>query len=88
MLELVRGEMRYEKSHPIRAARPTVDLDASLVTQQTRRQVEAVLNDLPAKDREILCMLFLQDSDKADVSRRFGFTTLSPCLVASRQSQF
>ena len=73
MLELVRGEMRYEIADPeFEPPDLTVDLDASLVTQQTRRQVEAVLNDLPAKDREILRMLFLQDSDMADVSRRFG----------------
>src|SRR6478672_7051216 len=49
MLELVRGEMRYESSDPeFEPPDQTVDLDASLVTQQTRRQVEAVLNDLPA----------------------------------------
>src|ERR1700756_1941380 len=41
MLELVRREMRYERSDAeFEPADETVDLDASLVTQQTRRQVE------------------------------------------------
>jgi RNA polymerase sigma-70 factor (ECF subfamily) len=75
MLELVRRDMRHERLEAgFEPPDETVDLDASLVTQQTRRQVETVLNELPAKDREILRMLFLQDSDLADVSSRFGVT--------------
>jgi RNA polymerase sigma-70 factor, ECF subfamily len=75
LLELIRKEMRHQKSGAkFEPPDGTVDLDAPLVTQQTRRHVENVLNELPAKDREILSMLFLQDCDKGDVCRRFGVT--------------
>src|SRR5882724_4964567 len=48
MLELVRGEMRHERSAAdFEPLDETVDLDAPLVTQQRRRQVETVLNELP-----------------------------------------
>ena len=36
--------------------------------------METVLDELPAKDSEILRMLFLQDRDKADLCRRFSVT--------------
>ncbi len=73
--ELVRGEMRHESSEAeFEPPDETVDLDAALITQQTRRQVQTVLDELPAKDSEILRMLFLQDRDKADICGRFGVT--------------
>ena len=73
--ELVRGEMRHERSEAeFEPPDETVDLDAALITQQTRRQVQTVLDELPAKDSEILRMLFLQDRDKADICGRFGVT--------------
>jgi len=75
MRELVRGEMRHESSEAeFEPPDETVDLDAALITQQTRRQVQTVLDELPAKDSEILRMLFLQDRDKADICGRFGVT--------------
>ena len=73
MLELVRGETRHERSEAdFDPFDETVDLDRPLITQQTRRQVETVLDELSAKDGEILRMLFLQDLDKADLCRRFS----------------
>ena len=39
-----------------------------------RYTIETVLDELSAKDSEILRMLFLQDCDKADLCRRFGVT--------------
>src|SRR6266566_1787361 len=75
MIELVRGEMLHQKSGAdLEPIDETVDLDAPLITQQTRRQVETVLDELPPKDSEILRMLFLQDRDKADICGRFGVT--------------
>jgi len=75
MRELVRGEMRQERSEAeFEPPDETVDLDEALITQQTRRQVQTVLDELPAKDSEILRMLFVQDRDKADICGRFGVT--------------
>src|SRR5207244_142743 len=62
MLELVREEMRHERSEAdFEPPDKTVDPDGTLIKQQIRRQVETVLDELSAKDSEILRMLFLQD---------------------------
>src|SRR5262249_26485292 len=71
-MELIRGEARHEHSESeFEAADDTVDLDASLVNQQRRRQVDSVLRELPEKDRELLRMFFLEERDKAELCRRF-----------------
>jgi len=49
-----------------------VDLDASLITEQRKRMVERTLDSLPTKDREILRMVFLEEADRQEVSRRLG----------------
>jgi DNA-directed RNA polymerase specialized sigma24 family protein len=49
-MELLRGETRHEKSESeVEVADDTVDLDAPLVNQQRRRQVDIVLQELPEK---------------------------------------
>jgi RNA polymerase sigma-70 factor, ECF subfamily len=50
----------------------SVDLLAALVTQQTRRQVRAILLLLPEKDRRLLRSVFLEEKDKDEVCRDFG----------------
>ena len=49
-----------------------VDLDASLITDQRKRAVGRILDSLPAKDRDILRMVFLEEADRQEVSRRLG----------------
>jgi RNA polymerase sigma-70 factor (ECF subfamily) len=49
-----------------------VDLDASLITEQRKRAVARILDSLPAKDREVLRMVFLEEADRQEVSRRMG----------------
>jgi RNA polymerase sigma-70 factor (ECF subfamily) len=49
-----------------------VDLDASLITEQRKRVVGRILDSLPAKDREVLRMVFLEEADRTEVSRRLG----------------
>jgi RNA polymerase sigma factor (sigma-70 family) len=49
-----------------------VDLDASLITEQRKRAVARILDALPAKDREVLRMVFLEEADRQEVSRRLG----------------
>jgi RNA polymerase sigma-70 factor (ECF subfamily) len=72
MMELLRGERRHEGSaSEFEPADDRVDLDAALVNQQRRRQVERILKELPKKDRELLRMLFLEERDKSEICRRF-----------------
>jgi RNA polymerase sigma-70 factor (ECF subfamily) len=75
MRELIRRETRHERLEDgFETPDKTAHADDAMVTQQTRLQVQTVLDELPAKDREILRMLFLQDRTGRDVCRRFGIT--------------
>jgi len=72
-MELVRGEMRHEKSESeLEAADDNIDLDAPLVNQQRQRQVDTVLKELSQKDRELLRMFFIEERDKAELCSRFA----------------
>lgn len=72
MMELVRGERRHESSaYEFEPADERVDFDAPLVTEQRRRQVERLLEELPERDRELLRMYFLEERDKDEICKRF-----------------
>jgi RNA polymerase sigma-70 factor (ECF subfamily) len=71
-MELIRGETRHEQSESeFEAIDHRVDLEAPLVTEQTRRQVGRILEELPGKDRDLLRMYYLEEWDKADLCKRF-----------------
>jgi RNA polymerase sigma-70 factor (ECF subfamily) len=71
MMELLRGEMRHEGfSSEFEPADDRVDLEALLVNQQRRRQVDRILEELPQKDRELLRMFFLEERDKNEICER------------------
>jgi RNA polymerase sigma-70 factor (ECF subfamily) len=63
-----------------------VDLDGMLITQQTKRLVADVLESLPARDRDLLKALFLEEKDKDEVCRRFGLDRdyLRVCLLRAK----
>lgn len=66
---------QHGDSSPTNAAEPTdptVDLLATLVSQQTRVQVRQILSQLPEKDRRLLRSLFFEEKDKDEVCRDFG----------------
>jgi RNA polymerase sigma-70 factor (ECF subfamily) len=72
MMELLRGEMRHKSSaYEFEPADDRVDLGAPLVTEQRRRQVDSILEELPLKDRELLRMYFLEERDKGEICKRF-----------------
>jgi len=50
---------------------PTVDLDAELVTADSKREIERIFAELPEKDRRILQAIYLDEIDKAEVCRLF-----------------
>lgn len=52
-------------------ADPTVDLDASLVNADSKRDIEQVFAQLPEKERTILQAIYLDEIDKAEVCRQF-----------------
>jgi RNA polymerase sigma-70 factor (ECF subfamily) len=54
------------------AADTRMDTESEFVTQETRKQVAAVLNSLPAKERDLLRMVFLEERDKDEVCREMG----------------
>jgi len=71
MMELVRTEMRHHNAaSPLEQADDRVDLEAPLVTQQRRRQVDSLLEELPERDRALLRMLFLEERDKNEICKR------------------
>jgi RNA polymerase sigma-70 factor (ECF subfamily) len=71
MKELLRWEMRHEGSaSEFEPADDRVDLEARLVNQQRRRQVDRILAELPEKDRELLRMFFLEECDKSEICKR------------------
>jgi RNA polymerase sigma-70 factor (ECF subfamily) len=71
LMEMVRAEQRHDRLEPENdPADETVDLDAPLVNLQRQKQVETVLEELSAKDRDLLRMFFLEERDKSEICKR------------------
>jgi RNA polymerase sigma-70 factor (ECF subfamily) len=49
-----------------------VDLERSLITQETKRQVKQILDELGQGDRDLLRAVFLEEGDKDEICRKFG----------------
>jgi RNA polymerase sigma-70 factor (ECF subfamily) len=49
-----------------------IDIDGSLITAERKRLVEAVLQDLEAKDREILRLVFFENAGRKDICRELN----------------
>ena len=49
-----------------------VDLERSLITQETKEKVREILGEMKARDRELLRAIFLEDKEKDEVCREFG----------------
>jgi RNA polymerase sigma factor (sigma-70 family) len=47
-----------------------VDLDAAIITEERKRMVAAVLDELAVKDREILRLVFFEDIDRTAICSR------------------
>ena len=72
--EYLRFEGRYA---PLSAAGEEppdlrMDLDAPLISNQRRCQVESVLQELPEVDRQVLRLMYLEERDKDDVCATLG----------------
>lgn len=73
LLELFRSEGRFRSWDAVTTepADEHADVDAEYVTGERKRQVAALLEQLPKKDRELLQLVFLEEQDKDEVCRRF-----------------
>jgi len=73
LMEQLRAESRHDhwEAEP-EVTDTSVDLDAPLVSQQRRRQVEAVLAELTGKDRDLLRAFFLEEKDRLELCRQYG----------------
>ncbi|HMD42397.1 MAG TPA: sigma-70 family RNA polymerase sigma factor [Candidatus Acidoferrum sp.] len=49
-----------------------VDLETSLITEETKERVREILGAMSPKDRDLLRAIFLEEGDKDEVCRRFG----------------
>ena len=49
-----------------------IDMDASLITQQQKQIVGEVLEGLGSKDREILRLVFFEETEREEVCKRLG----------------
>jgi RNA polymerase sigma-70 factor, ECF subfamily len=70
--EQYRAEGRLDsiEEHNLEPPDQSVDLDAPLVNSNNKRSVKRVLDELPAKDRELLKEVYLDEEDKSVICRR------------------
>jgi len=73
MMESLRASTRHppmpEDAHQLTDGR--ISPEAGAVTEERKRIVRAVLDDLPDKDRQILRSEFFEDGDKDEICERF-----------------
>jgi RNA polymerase sigma-70 factor (ECF subfamily) len=70
--EMIRADKRHESIEPvIEPVDEKINLDEPLVTEERRRHVEKVLDELPEKDQQLLRLFFLEERDKREICQRF-----------------
>jgi RNA polymerase sigma-70 factor (ECF subfamily) len=72
LFELYRAESRIQLADNLDIADEGASVESALVSEDRKRQVRQVLNDLPAKDRELLRMVFYEEADKDEICCRFS----------------
>jgi len=74
LFELYRAESRSPAELPDQRDVPDehASAESALVTDERKDQVRQVLQHLPAKDRELLYMVFYEEIDKDEICRRFS----------------
>jgi len=72
LLELFRLEGRFRNwDDTADPADERVNIDGDYVTAEGKKQVVALLQELPEKDRELLKRVFLDEEDKDEICRTF-----------------
>ena len=49
-----------------------IDIERAFITDERQRIVRTILDELPAKDREILRLVFFEDVDREEICERLG----------------
>lgn len=75
-MEMIRTRTRYLQAPENRPepADDRDDVEMQLVTEERKRLVREILNQLPEKDRELLRMAMLEEMENSELCRRFGVT--------------
>jgi RNA polymerase sigma-70 factor (ECF subfamily) len=74
MLEVLRIESQQLRPPGTPGERPDerVRFDADIVTEERKRVVRDVLAEMPAKDSDLLRMVFLEEGDRSAISKHFS----------------
>jgi RNA polymerase sigma-70 factor (ECF subfamily) len=67
----------YYKNRPLEEGHldipdKVIDLERSLINQETNSHVRGILDELSPTDRNLLRAVFLEEGDKDEICRRFG----------------
>jgi RNA polymerase sigma-70 factor, ECF subfamily len=60
-----------EQAH-LELADKIVDLERTLISEETKKQVRGILDDMKKRDRDLLGAIFLHEKDKDEICREFG----------------
>src|SRR6185503_16714170 len=85
-LELFRRDSRWDQL-PENSAEPAsgeAGAEAGMVDEERRVLVRQTLNELPARDRELLQRIFLNEEDRDAVCQEFGVTRESLRVLLHR----
>ena len=74
LFELYRSKSRTQVGLPDHLDIPDerARIESELVSEDRKRQVRQVLEDLTTKDRELLRLVFYEEADKDEICRRFS----------------
>ena len=74
LLEYYRSSTRSQplEDHHLEGTGKVLDLEGLLVTKELNEHIHRVLDELPDRDRRLLCAMFLEEKDKDEVCREFG----------------
>lgn len=49
-----------------------VDLERALISEETKKKVRKILDEMRKRDRDLLAAIFLEEKDKDEICREFG----------------
>ena len=63
---------RSLEGHRLQIADKIIDLERALITEETKKRVREILDELGKRDRQLLRAIFLEEKDKEEICREFG----------------
>jgi len=62
---------RLEQQDCLQLGDKAVDLERTLINEETKKKVWEILDELPKRDRRLLCAIFLEEKEKDEICREF-----------------